>query len=65
MLTFFRQLVLCLVCLWLPASWAADSGWLRAADNDHASVRLRAQTGPQGDTRLLLDVALEKGWKTY
>jgi DsbC/DsbD-like thiol-disulfide interchange protein len=38
---------------------------LRAADNQHASVRLRAQTESNGDTRLLLDVALEKGWKTY
>ncbi len=65
MLTFFRQLLLCLVCLLLPASWAADSGWLRAADNDHASVRLRTQTLPGGDTHLLLDVQLEKGWKTY
>ncbi|MEO3990271.1 protein-disulfide reductase DsbD family protein [Pseudocitrobacter cyperus] len=65
MLTYFRQLLLCLVCLWLPASWAADSGWLRAADNDHASVRLRTQTVAGGDTRLLLDVQLEKGWKTY
>lgn len=65
MLTLFRQLLLCLACLWLPASWAADSGWLRAAENDHASVRLRTQTVPGGDTRLLLDVQLEKGWKTY
>ncbi|MWL74429.1 protein-disulfide reductase, partial [Escherichia coli] len=51
--------------LWLPVSWAADSGWLRAADNDHASVRLRAQPAEAGETHLLLDVALEKGWKTY
>lgn len=62
---FFRQLVLCLVCLWLPVTWAADSGWLRAANNDHASVRLRAQTEAGSETRLLLDVQLEKGWKTY
>lgn len=65
MFTVFRQLLICLALLWLPASWAADSGWLRAADNDHASVRLRTQTAEGGDTRLLLDVALEKGWKTY
>lgn len=61
----FRQLLLCLLWLWLPVSQAADSGWLRAADNDHASVRLRADAQPGGETRLLLDVALEKGWKTY
>ncbi|ASV53806.1 protein-disulfide reductase [Lelliottia jeotgali] len=62
---FLRQLVLCLFWLWLPVSQAADSGWLRAADNNHASVRLRADAQEKGDTRLLLDVTLEKGWKTY
>lgn len=61
----FRRLLVCLLWLWLPVSQAADSGWLRAADNQHASVRLRAQTESNGDTRLLLDVALEKDWKTY
>lgn len=61
----FRRLLVCLLWLWLPVSQAADSGWLRTADNQHASVRLRAQTESNGDTRLLLDVALEKGWKTY
>ena len=65
MFTVFRRLLVCLLWLWLPLSQAADSGWLRAADNQHASVRLRAQPDNNGDTRLLLDVALEKGWKTY
>jgi suppressor for copper-sensitivity B len=65
MFTVFRRLLVCLLWLWLPVSQAADSGWLRAADNQHASVRLRAQTENSGETRLLLDVALEKGWKTY
>ena len=65
MLTVFRRLLVCLALLWLPVSWAADSGWLRAADNDHASVRLRAQPAEAGETHLLLDVALEKDWKTY
>lgn len=65
MLTVFRRLLVCLALLWLPVSWAVDSGWLRAADNDHASVRLRAQPAEAGETHLLLDVALEKGWKTY
>ncbi|HEX4503147.1 MAG TPA: protein-disulfide reductase DsbD domain-containing protein [Scandinavium sp.] len=65
MRTFFRQFMLCLLWLWLPVSHAADSGWLRAADNDHASARLRAQAQPDGEAKLLLDVALEKGWKTY
>ncbi len=61
----FRRLLVCLLCYGCPSAKAADSGWLRAADNQHASVRLRAQTESNGDTRLLLDVALEKGWKTY
>lgn len=65
MFTVFRRLLVCLLWLWLPLSQAADSGWLRAADNQHASVRLRAQPDNNGETRLLLDVALEKGWKTY
>ena len=65
MLMVFRRLLVCLLWLWLPVSQAADSGWLRAADNQHASVRLRAQNESSGEIRLLLDVALEKGWKTY
>lgn len=64
MFTFIRRLLVCLSVLWLSVSQASDSGWLRAADNDHARVRLRAQT-QDGVIRLLLDVALEKGWKTY
>jgi suppressor for copper-sensitivity B len=66
MSVLFRRALLCLLWLWLPASWAADSGWLRAPDNQHASVRLRTGA-PQGENRvnLLLDIKLEKGWKTY
>lgn len=65
MMTVFRQALLCLLLLWLPVSWAADIGWLRSPDNDHASLRLRADTSADGETRLLLDVKLEDGWKTY
>lgn len=65
MMTVFRQTLLCLLLLWLPVSWAAEPGWLRSPDNDHASVRLRADTSAGGETRLLLDVKLEDGWKTY
>ena len=64
MMTVFRQTLLCLLLLWLPVSWAAEPGWLRSPDNDHASVRLRADTSAGGETRLLLDVKLEDGWKT-
>ncbi|WP_410758734.1 protein-disulfide reductase DsbD family protein [Citrobacter youngae] len=65
MKTVSRQALLCLLLLWLPVSWAADIGWLRSPDNNHASVRLRADTAADGETRLLLDVKLEDGWKTY
>ncbi|MCT4712232.1 thioredoxin family protein [Enterobacteriaceae bacterium H11S18] len=65
MLSLFRQALLCLLLLWLPFSWAAEPGWLTSADNDHASVRLRADNNAKGETRLLLDVKLEEGWKTY
>lgn len=65
MKTVSRQALLCLLLLWLPVSWAADIGWLRSPDNNHASVRLRADTAAGGETRLLLDVKLEDGWKTY
>lgn len=65
MKTVFRQALLCLLLLWLPVSWAADIGWLRSPDNNHASVRLRADIAAGGETRLLLDVKLEDGWKTY
>jgi suppressor for copper-sensitivity B len=61
----FRQALLCLLMLWLPVSWAAEAGWQQSPDNDHASVRLRADTTANNETRLLLDVKLEKGWKTY
>ncbi|HCJ6323049.1 cytochrome c biogenesis protein CcdA [Citrobacter sedlakii] len=65
MILAFRQALICLLFLWLPVSWAAESGWLRSPQNDHASVRVRADTTAQGETRLLIDVKLENGWKTY
>ncbi|MDN0087143.1 protein-disulfide reductase DsbD family protein [Yersinia nurmii] len=60
-----KTALFCLSLLWLPSLWAADSGWLISPLNDHAKVRLRAEPTAEGDTRLLLSVALEKGWKTY
>ncbi|HCT5821701.1 TPA: thioredoxin family protein [Citrobacter sedlakii] len=65
MILAFRQALICLLFFWLPVSWAAESGWLRSPQNDHASVRVRADTTAQGETRLLIDVKLEDGWKTY
>ncbi|VEA66961.1 Uncharacterized protein predicted to be involved in C-type cytochrome biogenesis [Serratia plymuthica] len=65
MLNIIRSALACLLMLWLPALQAADSGWLQSPANDHAKVRLRADTSHPGETRLLLAIELQKGWKTY
>ncbi|WP_411754843.1 protein-disulfide reductase DsbD family protein [Serratia sp. (in: enterobacteria)] len=65
MLKIIRLALACLLLLWLPATQAADSGWLQSPQNDHAQVKLRADTSKAGETRVLLAVELEKGWKTY
>nr|WP_264189672.1 protein-disulfide reductase DsbD domain-containing protein [Yersinia bercovieri] len=49
----------------MPTLWAADSGWLVSPQNDHAKVRLRAEPSTGGETRMLLAVQLQDGWKTY
>lgn len=60
----FRVAMACLLLLWLPQLHAADSGWLQSPQNTHAKVRFQAD--PSGaETRVLLSVSLEKGWKTY
>ncbi|WP_233420410.1 protein-disulfide reductase DsbD family protein, partial [Yersinia bercovieri] len=43
----------------------ADSGWLVSPQNDHAKVRLRAEPSTGDETRMLLAVQLQDGWKTY
>lgn len=65
MSNIIRLAFVCLSMLWLPALSAADSGWLQNPANDHAKVRLRADTSQPGETRLLLAVELQQGWKTY
>lgn len=64
MYLFLRALAFSL-CLWLPASWAADSGWLQDPNNSHARVLMSASQPEEGAVRLLLDVRLSDGWKTY
>ncbi|MXP52468.1 DUF255 domain-containing protein [Pantoea sp. Seng] len=60
---FIRSLLLLLVSC-TSIVHAADTGWLRNAQNSHAEVRLRnANNG--ADAQILLDIRLEKGWKTY
>jgi len=53
--------------LWLHTGYAADTGWLQSPQNTHAKVRLQAQSADSSEeeTRLLISVSLEKGWKTY
>lgn len=64
MYLFLRALAFSL-CLWLPASWAADSGWLQDPNNSHARVQISTSQPEEGTVRLLLDVRLSDGWKTY
>lgn len=63
MFTLFRSAVLLLLC-WLPVVQAADIS-LQNPQNTHAEVRLRADSSGKEGTRLLLDVQLQNGWKTY
>ncbi|MDM3559870.1 protein-disulfide reductase DsbD family protein [Proteus vulgaris] len=63
----FRSFVIALVLtlFTLSPSQAADTGWLAMPDNSHAQVRATAQKSPTGDVKMLLEVQLESGWKTY
>ncbi|CNI31654.1 protein-disulfide reductase DsbD family protein [Yersinia bercovieri] len=65
MLNLSKTALFCLLLLWMPTLWAADSGWLVSPQNDHAKVRLRAEPSTGGETRMLLAVQLQDGWKTY
>ncbi|WP_421506887.1 protein-disulfide reductase DsbD family protein [Erwinia rhapontici] len=64
MFTLIRSFAL-LLLFWLPALQAADSGWLQNPQNSHAQVRLRADASQADRTRILLDIQLQDGWKTY
>lgn len=67
MRNLFRVAAGCLLMLWLHTGYAADTGWLQSPQNTHAKVRLQAQPADSSEeeTRLLISVSLEKGWKTY
>ncbi|MGB9097486.1 protein-disulfide reductase DsbD family protein [Erwinia sp.] len=65
MQTLIRTLLVVLLSLWLPALQAADSGWLTNPQNNHAQIRIRAENPAGESTRVLLDIKLQDGWKTY
>ena len=61
-----RMLFRCLGFLLLSLSTvcAAAPGWLPHAADAHAQVTVRSDAPSDGKVRLLLDVTLDKGWKT-
>ena len=65
MTNFFKAALLMACLLWQSTGLASDTGWLTSQQNDHAKVRLQADRSAPDHTRILLDVALESGWKTY
>ncbi|WP_421230031.1 protein-disulfide reductase DsbD family protein [Aeromonas jandaei] len=65
MTNFFKAALLMACLLWQSTGLASDTGWLTSPQNDHARVRLQANRSAPDHTRILLDVALESGWKTY
>ncbi len=65
MSTLFKASLLLGCLLWQSSGLASDTGWLTSPQNDHAKVRLQADRSAPDHTRILLEVALESGWKTY
>lgn len=65
MSNLFKAALLLGGLLWQSMGLASDTGWLTSPQNDHARVRLQADRGTADQTRILLDVELESGWKTY
>ena len=65
MSNLFKAALLLGGLLWQSMGLASDTGWLTSPQNDHARVRLQADRSAPDHTRILLDVALESGWKTY
>ncbi|HGJ5875334.1 MAG TPA: protein-disulfide reductase DsbD domain-containing protein [Arsenophonus sp.] len=65
MLNIFRNSLAALFLLWLTVVFAADTGWLKNSDDNHTEVRLRADNSFADVTRILLNIRLQNGWKTY
>ncbi|MGL4933302.1 MAG: protein-disulfide reductase DsbD family protein, partial [Aeromonas sp.] len=65
MSNLFKAALLLGSLLWQSMGLASDTGWLTRPQNDHAKVRLQADRSTADQTRILLDVELASGWKTY
>ncbi|WP_310598351.1 protein-disulfide reductase DsbD family protein [Aeromonas aquatica] len=65
MSNLFKATLLLGCLLWQSIGLASDTGWLTSPQNDHAKVRLQADRSDPDQTRILLDITLESGWKTY
>lgn len=65
MSNLFKAALLLGGLLWQSMGLASDTGWLTSPQNDHARVRLQADRSTADQTRILLDIELESGWKTY
>ncbi|MGL5092756.1 MAG: protein-disulfide reductase DsbD family protein [Aeromonas sobria] len=65
MSNLFKAALLLGGLLWQSMGLASDTGWLTSPQNDHAKVRLQADRRTADQTRILLDVELDAGWKTY
>ncbi|UYB70383.1 protein-disulfide reductase DsbD family protein [Aeromonas veronii] len=65
MSNLFKAALLLGGLLWQSMGLASDTGWLTSPQNDHARIRLQADRSTADQTRILLDVELESGWKTY
>ncbi len=65
MSNIFKTALLLGSLLWQSIGLASDTGWLTSPRNDHAQIRLQADSRDPAQPRVLLSLALESGWKTY
>ncbi|WP_323916347.1 protein-disulfide reductase DsbD family protein [Aeromonas caviae] len=65
MSNLFKAALLLGSLLWQSSGLTSDTGWLTRPQNSHAKVRLQADRNVPDQTRILLDVQLASGWKTY
>lgn len=60
------RIILLGFCVWLSPAWSLESSWLaNTANNQQISVLFSAAKDHNNQIRVLLDVELMEGWKTY